>query len=174
MADDETAPTLRFAASASDYEAFGQLCRAYVDWCRGRYADMPWFFEAVFGHQGLEEELQILPQKYGPPSGRTLLALRGGVVVAAGAWRRWSDTVCELKRLYVTDAARGLGLGRRLTDALAASARADGFATMQLDTADRFAEAIALYESMGFAHVPPYQAYPDRLTPHLVFMARDL
>ena len=172
MADDET--ELRVAASAADYDAFARLCRAYVDWCRGRYADMPWFVEEVFGHQALDDELQALPARYGPPVGRTLLAVRDGGIIAAGAWRRWSDTTCELKRVYVTDAARGLGLGRTLTEALMASARDEGFTTIQLDTADRFAEAIALYRSMGFAHVAPYQTYPDRLAPHLVFMAREL
>jgi GNAT superfamily N-acetyltransferase len=174
MADGESTPVLRFAASDGDYDAFGELCRAYVAWCRDRYADLPWFVEAVFGHQALDAELKVLSARYGPPAGRTLLAVHGNVVVAGGAYRRQSATVCELKRVYVTDAARGLGLGRILTDALMASAREDGFTTVQLDTADRFTEAIALYRSLGFAHVAPYQAYPDRLMPHMVFMAREL
>ncbi len=150
------------------------MCVAYVDWCRNRYADMPWFVEEVFGHQSLDDELKILASKYGHPAGRTLLAIMGDRVVAGGAYRRLSDDICELKRLYVTDEARGHGLGRRLSQGLIAAARADGYARMQLDTADRLTEAIAMYASMGFARIPPYQAYPEHLMPYLIFMERAL
>ncbi|MBX3478967.1 MAG: GNAT family N-acetyltransferase [Caulobacter sp.] len=165
---------IRPASSKADYDAFGQVCRQYVDWCRARYADMGWFVEEAFGHQSLDAELEVLAEKYGPPNGLTLIAVKDGQVVASGAWRRTSDTVCELKRLYVTDAARGLGLGRRLSQALIASARDAGFRTMQLDTARRLVEAIAMYRSMGFGDIPPYHAYPDHLMPELVFMEMSL
>jgi GNAT superfamily N-acetyltransferase len=168
------APVIRLATSAADYAAFGGLCRAYVGWCRQRYADMPWFVEGVFGHQSLDDELQALREQYGPPAGRALLATTADGAVAGGAWRRRSPEVCELKRLYVGDGARGLGLGRRLSEALIASARGEGFAAMQLDTADRLTEAIAMYASMGFECVAPYQTYPEALMPHLIFMRRDL
>jgi hypothetical protein len=55
-----------------------------------------------------------------------------------------------------------------------AQAREDGFSVMQLDTGDRLKEAIALYGGLGFEIVPPYQTYPDRLMPHLIFMQRPL
>ena len=54
---------LREAASEEEFAAFGTLCRAYVDWCRARYADMPWFVEEVFGYQSLEAELSKLREK---------------------------------------------------------------------------------------------------------------
>lgn len=165
---------LRFASSSADYAAFAALCRAYVDWCRDRYRDLPWFVDAVFDHQALDDELEALPTKYGPPGGRTMIVEDGGRVVACAAYRRRSDSVCELKRLFVTDAARGSGLGRRLTQALMGAARADGFATMQLDSADRLTEAIALYRSMGFAAIAPYHDYPEALNPHILFMGRAL
>lgn len=166
--------TIRLAESAANYAAFGRLCRSYLDWSRDRYRDMPWFVEEVFGYQSLDAELQILPEKYGPPKGRTMVAVLDGEIVGAGAWRRLSDTTCELKRLYVADGAKGHGLGRRLTETLMASARAEGFTLMQLDTGHLLKEAIALYETMGFRHIPPYQTYPDRLMPYLVFMEKAL
>ena len=166
--------TFREAASAADYDAFGRLCRDYVDWCRERYKDLPWFVAEVFGHQSLDDELKLLAVKYGPPAGRTLLAELDGQVVAAGAFRTLSEGVCELKRLYVSDAARGHGLGRRLSLALMDLARADGFHTMRLDTATLLTEAIALYHSLGFTDRSPYHDYPERLMPHLVFMERAL
>lgn len=168
------APVIRFAETAADYDAFGEVCRAYVDWCRERYRDMPWFVEEVFGHQSFDEELKALAAKYGPPAGRTLIAVADGKVVAGGAHHAMSDGICELKRLYVTDAARGLGLGRKLSNALIASARADGFNLIRLDTAHLLTEAIAMYDSMGFSRIAPYRDYPAHLAPYLVFMERPL
>lgn len=169
-----TEPTLVVAETPEDFEAFGSVCRAYVEWCRERYGDMPWFVEEVFGYQALDEELKELAHKYGQPAGRTLLVMGKDGVVAGGAYRRLSDTVCELKRLFVTDGARGLGLGRKLSDALIGAAIADGYSTMQLDTGNRLTEAIAMYESMGFRLIEPYQTYPERLMPYLVFMEKPL
>ena len=167
-------PTLMAAETLEDFEAFGSVCRAYVEWCRERYQDMPWFVEEVFGYQALEEELKGLAQNYGQPAGRTMLVRGDDGVVAGGAYRRLSDTDCELKRLYVTDGARGSGLGRKLSDALIKAAISDGYSTMQLDTGNRLTEAISMYESMGFKHIKPYQEYPAQLMPYLVFMQKPL
>lgn len=166
--------TLVPAETPEDFEAFGSVCRAYVDWCRERYRDMPWFVEEVFGYQALEEELKGLAQKYGQPAGRTILVKGDDGIVAGGAYRGLSDTVCELKRLYVTDGARGSGFGRKLSDALIIAAISDGYSTMQLDTGNRLTEAISMYESMGFGHIKPYHEYPARLMPYLVFMEKPL
>lgn len=169
-----TSPAIRPARSDADYAAFGEICRAYVAWSRARYAEMPWFVEEVFGYQSLDDELKILPQKYGPPVGLTMVAEVESVIVGAGAWRRLADGVCELKRLYVTDAARGLGLGRKLSAALMSDAAAAGYTLIRLDTGHLLKEAVTLYESMGFVRIAPYQTYPERLMPYLVFMERPL
>ena len=174
MAHSDETPEIRLAATAADYDAFGEVCRAYFAWCRARYRDMPWFVDEVFGQQSFDAELKALAAKYGPPAGRTMIAVREGQVIAAGAHQKLADGVCELKRLYVTDQARGLGLGRKLTDALTTSARADGFTLMRLDTAHLLKEAIAMYDSMGFTRIAPYRDYPAHLMPYLVFMERPL
>jgi len=170
MGERKGGPVIRTAETAADYDAFGRLCRAYFDWGRERYRDMPWFVDEVFGHQSFDEELRALAATYGPPAGQTMIAETEESAVAGGAYRRLADGGCELKRLYVSDHARGLGLGRQLLEALIASAKDAGFALMRLDTGDRLNEAISLYESMGFERIPPYHTYPDRLMPHIVFM----
>ena len=40
--------TLIFAKSPADYDAFGEMCRAYVVWLHQRYSDKPEFVDAVF------------------------------------------------------------------------------------------------------------------------------
>ena len=41
---------------------------------------------------------------------------------------------------------------------------------MRLDTANLLVEAIGLYESFGFKRRSPYQSYPPKLMPYIVFM----
>lgn len=162
------------ATTASDYEAFGELVTQYVEWSRRRYRDDPWFVEEVFGHQSLATELPTLSTKYGPPNGKTLLARRDGHVVGAGAYRDLGEGICEMKRLYVGEQFHGHGAGRQLCEALIATARADGFHLMRLDTGNLLKEAIAMYKSIGFRECPPYHHYPAKLMPYLIFMDMPL
>lgn len=167
-------PALRLAETRADYAAFGELCRQYVDWCRARYADIPWLVERIFGYQSLAAELEHLAEKYGPPAGFTLLAVRDDVVLAGGAVQRLDADNCEMKRVYVAGDAKGMGLGRMVTAGLIEEARRRGFKTMKLDTGDRLTEAQALYTSLGFQFVEPYHHYPDDLMPFLVFMEKQI
>lgn len=158
------------ATSEADYAAFGALIREYVDWCHVRFAQDCWLINEALSHQSLDRELETLATRYGPPGGKAFLARRDGAVVGCGAYRRRQDEFCEMKRLFVPDRHRGLGLGRTLCAALIASARAEGFKLMRLDTAGPMSEAVALYEAIGFKRCAPYNEYPERLMPHMVFM----
>lgn len=166
--------SLHEATTADHYDAFAGLCREYVDWCRARYAHDDWFVSEVFGYQSLDLELQNLAGKYSPPNGRTLLVKRGGQVIGGGAYRRHSDTACEMKRLFISTRFSGHGAGRLLANALMETARGEGYRYMQLDTGNLLKEAIGLYTSLGFETCPPYLTYPDRLMPYLVFMQKAL
>jgi putative acetyltransferase len=158
------------ATSETDYAAFGVLVREYVDWCRARFAQDSWLINEALSHQALDRELETLQARYGPPSGKAFLARRDGEVVGCGAYRRRSDEFCEMKRLFVPDRFRGLGLGRKLSAALIAAAKEDGFKLMRLDTVAQMREAVTLYEAIGFKRCAPYNEYPERLMPHMVFM----
>ena len=80
--------------------------------------------------------------------------------VATGGWRGHDDDNAidegylrgdaELKRMYVVEEARGLGLARRILAALEEDARAAGRTRMVLETGDRQPEAVALYTSSGY------------------------
>jgi ribosomal protein S18 acetylase RimI-like enzyme len=160
---------IKLAGSDADYAAFGALVREYADWCRARFAQEAWMIELAFSHQSLDSELETLAAKYGPPGGKVFLARRDGEVVGCGAYRRHPG-FCEMKRLFVPDRFRGFGIGRKLSDAIIAGAREEGFKAMRLDTAAQMSEAVALYEAIGFKRCAPYIDYPPRLMPHMVFM----
>jgi GNAT superfamily N-acetyltransferase len=162
------------ATSASDYAAFAGLIREYVEWSRARYQGDAWFIDRAFSHQSLESELQALSVAYGPLNGRILLARCDGQICAGGAYRRLDDEICEMKRLFVPERFRGRGTGRRLCEAIIASARDAGFRLMRLDTGNLLTEAIGLYKSVGFRVCAPYHQYPPELMPYLVFMEMPL
>jgi ribosomal protein S18 acetylase RimI-like enzyme len=107
--------------------------------------------------KGFEEEIQSLPGMYAPPAGRLLLAYADGE--AAGCIGLWpmEPGFCEVRRLYVRPRFRGQKLGRALAGALLAEARAAGYHTARLGTLPVMKEAIALYQSLGFAVAKPYK-----------------
>ncbi|MFI5696733.1 GNAT family N-acetyltransferase [Kribbella sp. NPDC051586] len=65
----------------------------------------------------------------------------------------------EIKRVYVTPAARGRGYARRLLAGLEEAARSAGHPVLRLTTAERQPEAIALYESSGYVRTAPWGKY---------------
>lgn len=124
--------------------------------------------------QQFESELASLPGKYAPPSGTLLLAMDGQKAIGCGALRKIESIhnyTCEMKRLYVCPAARGLGIGKRIANRLIQEAVRLGYTTMVLDTLDRLEAAIHLYKSLGFVSTEPYY---DNPLPGAVYLRLDL
>jgi GNAT superfamily N-acetyltransferase len=96
------------------------------------------------------------PGEMAPPGGAFLVVYQGGRAVACGGLKRFDARTCEVKRMFVAEEARRMGIGRRLLAALEAEARRLGYARVLLDTAAPLAEAAALYEATGYREVPPY------------------
>lgn len=95
-----------------------------------------------------------------PPDGVLLVAYLRGEPVGCGALRCPPGEPGTLKRMWVADSARGLGIGRRLLVELESRAAAHGCATVRLETNRALAEAIAMYRSAGYVEVAPYNDEP--------------
>jgi DNA-binding MarR family transcriptional regulator/GNAT superfamily N-acetyltransferase len=95
-----------------------------------------------------------------PPAGVLLVATLRDEPVGCGALKYHGDEPAELKRMWVSPAVRGLGLGRRILAELEAQAAARGVRTLRLETNDALTEAIGLYRSAGYREVSAFSAEP--------------
>lgn len=141
------ATSISAVRSREDLDAVIALMRAYA-------ASLP----VDLGYQNFDAEMADMPGKYAAPTGVLLLARDGGGrPIGCVALRPMDEPGrCEMKRLYIAPAGRGLGLGRRLVEALMIEARRIGYREICLDTLPHMDDAMGLYAKLGFAAIPPY------------------
>ena len=141
---------ITLAKSAKQIEEARSLFREYEAWL-----GMSLCF------QSFEEEVAGLPGKYAPPIGRLYLAYVDGEPAGCIALRKLEPGVCEMKRLFLRDSARGRGIGVRLIEQVIADAQEIGYAKMRLDTyPPKMGKAVSLYEAHGFYEISPYYSNP--------------
>lgn len=131
---------------------------------------------ARFCFTGLEQEASRLPMSFLEQGGGCLMARASTAAVGFVAWRNVPPSVApdawELKRLWVRPSGRGLGLGRRLTQAVIDRAIAAKRTAVYLDTAPAsMAAAHRLYLEMGFT---PCAAYNDNPVEGLAYLVKFL
>ncbi len=123
------------------------------------------------GFQKFDQEVAEIERVYGPPSGCLLLSERGGATVGCVGVRRLDADTCEMKRLYVQPAHRGLGIGLELARLAVARAGAYEYRRMRLDTLASMHAALGVYRALGFFEIPAYYESP---IPETVFLELGL
>jgi putative acetyltransferase len=100
---------------------------------------------------GVDADLADIAAAYQHDGGvfRVLVDDRGAVVGCGGIYPLDRDTA-ELRKMYFRPAVRGRGFGRVLLEELVATARANGFRRVVLETASNLTDAIRLYQKFGF------------------------
>ena len=83
-----------------------------------------------------------------------------GEPAGCGAVKYHDGDPAEIKRMWVNETFRGLGLGRRILAELEAQAASNGVRVVRLETNDTLAEAIGLYRSAGYRQVPAFSDEP--------------
>jgi [ribosomal protein S18]-alanine N-acetyltransferase len=125
-------------------------------------ADLPRLVEIENGSfPGDRLSRRALARHLGSPTAAFLVATAqsGQVVAYALLLFRRNASVARLYSVAVDPAARGLGLARRLIEAAEAAARRRGASALALEVRIDNAEAIRLYEALGyhrFARRPAY------------------
>jgi DNA-binding MarR family transcriptional regulator/GNAT superfamily N-acetyltransferase len=100
------------------------------------------------------------PHEVRPPAGAFVVAYLRGEPIGCGAVKHHPGEPTEIKRMWLAESARGLGLGRRLLEHLEQLARESGAREAHIETSDVLPEAIALYCSAGYVEVPPFNDEP--------------
>jgi DNA-binding MarR family transcriptional regulator/GNAT superfamily N-acetyltransferase len=124
--------------------------RAYVAELNRR-ADIP--FDP---HTGSTAE----PHEVRAPAGAFLVAYLGGEAIGCGAVKHRRGSPSDIKRMWVAESARGLGIGRRLLRELEQLVRESGAGVARLETNAALVEAITMYRSAGYVEVPPFNDEP--------------
>jgi len=104
--------------------------------------------------------ISALDEEMRPPAGLFLVATLHGDPIGSGALKLHGRKPVELKRMWVAESARGLGVGRRLLTELENQAAQRGVRTIRLETNKTLAEAISLYRSTGYVEVAPFNDEP--------------
>src|SRR6202051_4938962 len=94
--------------------------------------------------------------------------------VACVALIPMGNGVYELSKMAVSPRLRGLGIGRSLLEFAIAQARRIGARALFLGSSTKLPNAVHLYESVGFRHVPPERLPPMPYARADVFMERPL
>lgn len=106
------------------------------------------------------------------PNVRLFVARRDAAALGCGALLIEQAGTAEVKRMYVTPAARGQGVGRQILRCIEERAAREGLALIRLETGIHQAEARALYRAFGYADCGPFgQYFADPLS---VFMEKRL
>jgi len=100
------------------------------------------------------------PHELRSPAALLLLGYLHSEPVGCGAVKHHPDAPSEIKRMWVAETARGLGIGRRLLVELEASAARSGATKTRLETNGTLSEAIGLYRSAGYVEVPAFNDEP--------------
>lgn len=166
---------IRPASTPQDLAAVRQLCwdyRTHLMSIAGISEDVTAAFRPAHKYEALMESLPVLHAR---PTGIILLAREtDGTPLGCAMSHPLDPQTSEIKRVFVTDAARGKGVAKQLCQTLIDQARADGFTRVVLDTHKLLHAAQRLYTRIGFAQRGPYQDMPDNVLPELVFYEMTL
>ncbi|GAA3089091.1 GNAT family N-acetyltransferase [Rhizobium viscosum] len=166
--------SVALAESPEEINAVRHLSRAFRRWLYDNYPDERAQIELYYNPEKFEAMLADLPKIHARPQGAMFLARLDGEIVGCVMQHEIAPGISEMKRLFVSDAARGSGAAQALCEASLAQAKKDGYRMMRLDTGHRQVAAQKLYRRLGFRERDAYYDIPDDLKPILMFFEREL
>lgn len=141
--------SIKTAVSAPDFLAAKALILEYAEW-----------LGMDLSFQNFDKEMESLQEMYNPLNGALFMGINNGNPVAVAGVRRFAGKVCEVKRMFVQPASRGLGIGKLLLTECIEKAKSLSYESVKLDTADFMKLAIKLYTDHGFVEIPAYRHNP--------------
>ena len=164
------------AQTGQQLDQFIQLAQEYVTWMIGEVQthysqlDLPSFIAA----HDYDDLRRKYPGDHVPPAGCLRIAIDGEQVAGCIALGKLSESICEVRTLFVRPEFRGQGIGRLCVAHVLTEAQNIGYRQARLDTLGFMSDALHLYRSFGFRDIEPYGAIPDSLRPYIRFLELDL
>lgn len=158
----------RLAAAMAEVERLLLASAVCVSAADPRHPDARSCLRAYFGElarrfdQGFDPDLSVpaTDAELTPPAGLFLVACLHGEPVGCGGLILHAGEPADIKRMWVSEAIRGLGLGRRILVELEARAREHGARAVRLETNRALTEAVALYRTAGYREVQAFNSEP--------------
>lgn len=88
-----------------------------------------------------------------------VVAYDGDVAVGCGAFKPYSDTIAEIKRMFTRPEHRGKKIGAFVLEELESWASELGYQECILETGHKQKAAVRLYENSGYSVIPNYDQY---------------
>ena len=111
--------------------------------------------------QNFDRELEEIEQQYSRPNGVVFIVYDiDKKAVGCFGIRKFADSICELKRMYLKKEVQGMGIGRQLMVKAIEVGKELNYKKMRLDTLPSMEVAIGLYKKMGFYEIEPYRYNP--------------
>lgn len=126
------------------------------------------------GFQDFDSEIQNIESQYSRPNGVVFIVYHDREQpIGCFGIRSFEDAICELKRMYIKEEARGRGIGKRILHKSLKIAKELGYKTMRLDTLPDMHSAIGLYKKIGFYEIEPYRFNPIKGTKYFEINLND-
>jgi GNAT superfamily N-acetyltransferase len=150
-----------------------ELFQEYLVWGNTKLFEE---FRVLFDTPELVESSMQHLDWFMPPKRRLLLGYVEGQPMGIASLKPLTDSIGEVKRMYVRPAARTRGLGRALLNQLLEEARQIGYERVRLDNARFMTQAHHLYRSSGFQEIEAYEGseIPNDFHTHWIFMEKLL
>lgn len=164
------------AQNGEALQHFITLSQEYVAWMtdevRQQYPELD--LNSFISTRSYDDLRKKFPGQHVPPDGCLLVAMNDGQPCGCAALARLTDTICEMRTVYVRPDCRGLGVGKKLVEAIISQSHAFGYSTMRLDTLRFMESAQTLYRSLGFYDIEPYVDISAALRRYVCFFERKL
>lgn len=141
--------SLKFVKTDGEDEAFVTLCEELDD-----------YLEQLVG----KEEKQPKYDKYNQRNNihDVIVVYKDEKTIGCGAYKLYDGETIEIKRVYVDESMRGIGVGKELIRRLESYARIAGFRYAVLETDEIMTRAVEFYRKYGYKIIPNYGSHADK------------
>jgi GNAT superfamily N-acetyltransferase len=115
-----------------------------------------WWIRKYFGMEEHDNDILFNPEGYVlAKGGHIFFAVANGIPVGCCALIPTEPGVYEVAKMAVDESVQGAGIGRKVLSYTVEQGRRLGATSLYLETNNKLRNAIHLYESLGFKHLPP-------------------